>query len=129
MKENDIPTGRRILVAEDNEVNLKVITDMLSIHSHQVVVAKNGLEAIEMAKKHKPELIFMDIRMPVMDGLEATQRLRAMPEFANTPIICLTATTGVGPKKLHVVKGCTEHLAKPVQTKELFAILKKYLKG
>ncbi|MGR3310720.1 MAG: response regulator [Candidatus Brocadiales bacterium] len=127
MEKNNFPTGRRILVAEDNEVNLAMILDMLSIHDHKVVVARNGQEAVEMAKLHRPELILMDIKMPVMDGLEATQRLRALPEFANTPILALTASTGANAKELQLTKGCTEHLAKPIQTKELFSVLKKYL--
>jgi CheY-like chemotaxis protein len=114
-------------VADDDEVNLAMILDMLSIHGHKVVTARNGQEAVEMAMQHKPELILMDIRMPVMDGLEATQRLRTMPEFANTPIIAFTASTGCDAVERHIATGCTEHMAKPVQTKELFAVLKKYL--
>jgi CheY-like chemotaxis protein len=127
MKENNYPTGRRILVADDDEVNLVMILDMLSIHGHKVVTARNGQEAVEMAIQHKPELIFMDIRMPVMGGLEATQRLRAMPEFVNTPIIATTATASSDSKELHIAKGYTAHLTKPFQTKELFTVLKKYL--
>ncbi|HHT9125873.1 MAG TPA: ATP-binding protein [Candidatus Brocadiia bacterium] len=127
LKENGAPKGRRILIVEDNEVNLAMAIEMLNVHKHRVVVARNGQEAIEMAKQHKPELILMDIRMPVMDGLEATQRLRAIPEFANTPIIAMTASTGAEAEKTHIAKGCTTHLAKPIHVKQLFAVLKKYL--
>lgn len=127
LKENGAPKGRRILLVEDNEVNLAMAIEMLNVHNHQVVVARNGLEALDMAKQHKPELILMDIRMPVMGGLEATQRLRAIPEFANTPIIAMTASTGAEAEKTHIIKGCTAHLAKPIHVKQLFAVLKKYL--
>lgn len=129
MAEKNIPTGKRILVVEDNEINLKMILDMLSIHDHRVAVARNGAEAIEMARQHKPELVLMDIRMPVMGGLEATQKIRAIPEFANVPIIALTASTGSEEEDKQISIGCTEHLAKPIQTKELFAVLGKYLSG
>jgi len=122
------PTGHRILVAEDNEVNLAMLLDMLSIQGHNVVVVKNGQEAIDLAQSHKPELILMDMRMPVMNGLEATQRLREMPEFADVPIIALTASTGSEAEDRQVTAGCTEHLAKPIQSKELFEVLGKYLK-
>ena len=121
-------TGRRILVAEDNKVNLKMILDMLSIHNHNVKVAKNGQEAIELAQSFKPELILMDIRMPLMNGMEATKRLRTMPGFADTPIIALTASTGTGAEERQIIAGCTAHLAKPIQTKELFETPEKYLK-
>lgn len=127
MKEYGVPKGRRILLVEDNEVNLMMTIEMLNVHNHKVVVARNGLEAIEMAKQHKPELILMDIRMPVMDGLEATQRLRAVPEFANTPIIAMTASTGDEAEKTYITKGCTAHLPKPIRLKQLFAVLEKYL--
>lgn len=127
LKEDAAPKGCRILLVEDNERNLEMAIEMLNVHNHQIVVARNGQEAIEMAKQHKPELILMDIRMPVMDGLEATQRLRAMPEFANTPIIAMTASTGSEAKKTHIAKGCTAHMAKPIHVKQLFAVLKKYL--
>ena len=119
--------AHRILVAEDNEINLALLLDMLSIQGHDVVVARNGLEAVELTQSHKPELILMDIRMPVMGGLEATQRLRGMPEFADLPIIALTASTGSESEDRQITAGCTEHLSKPIQTKELFAALAKYV--
>jgi CheY-like chemotaxis protein len=125
--EKSASTGHRILVAEDNNVNLAMILDMLSIQGHNVVVARNGQEAIELAQSHNPELLLMDMRMPVMDGLEATRRLRAMPGFAETPIIALTASTGTESEEEQLAAGCTEHLAKPIQSKELFAVLQKYL--
>ncbi len=121
------PTGKRILVVEDNDVNLAMILDMLSICKHDVVVARNGQEAVDLAVANKPDLIFMDIRMPVMDGLEATQKLREKPEFADLPILGLTASAGVDGKKKCLSAGCTEHLSKPIQSKELFAAIARYL--
>ncbi len=121
------PAGNRILVAEDNETNLSLILDMLSIHNHKVAVARNGKEAVEMAQSFRPELVLMDIRMPIIGGLEATKLLRSMPEFAETPIIALTASTGSEAEDKHISIGCTEHLPKPVQSQQLFAVLKKYI--
>ncbi len=117
----------RILVAEENEVNLSLITDMLSVQGHDVKIAKNGKEAVDLAKSFNPELILMDIRMPVMDGLEATQHLRSMSDFVHTPIIALTASTGSEAEDRQVLAGCTEHLSKPIQSKQLFAVLQKHL--
>ncbi len=118
----------RILVAEDNENNLALILDMLSIHGHIVYVAPNGEEAVDLATSHKPDMILMDIRMPVMDGLEATRLLRANPEFAEMPIIALTASVGSNAKEKCIKAGCTGYLAKPIQSADLFAVLERYLK-
>ncbi len=119
-------THRRILVAEDNDVNLAMLLDMLSAQKHNVTVAKNGQEAVDLALSSNPELFILDIRMPIMDGLEAARKLRAMPQFSETPIIALTASVGDDSKEKCMEAGFTEHLAKPIQTKELFEALSRY---
>ena len=124
---NNIPTGNKILVAEDNEVNLSMLLEMLSIMNHKVIIARNGQEAIDLALTDKPELIIMDISMPVMDGLEATRRLREMEEFSAVPILALTASAGEEGKAKCLDAGCTEHLPKPIQTKDLFEALSRNL--
>jgi CheY-like chemotaxis protein len=117
----------RILVAEDNEVNLSMILDMLHARGYQAVVARNGQEAVNLAQQHEPDLILMDIRMPVMDGLEATARIRSIPGLSETPIVALTASAGLDSEERCLAAGCTAHLAKPIQTRELFAVLRRYL--
>ncbi|HRU05358.1 MAG TPA: ATP-binding protein [Candidatus Brocadiia bacterium] len=121
------PKGRRILLAEDNEANAAMVMGMLSVHGHHVSVAHNGLEAVEMAREIRPELILMDIRMPVLDGLEATRRIRAVSGLEDTPIIALTASAGAEAESRHLAAGCTAHVTKPVESKELFAVLRRYL--
>ena len=125
--ETGYPNNHRILVAEDNPANLAMVLDMLSIHDHEAFVAKNGQEAVDLAQSSKPELILMDIRMPVMDGLEATRRLRAKPEFSDIPIIALTASVAEESREKYVEAGFTCHLPKPIQSKELFSMLKRHL--
>ena len=117
---------RRILVAEDNEANRSLIIDTLSIHGHEVAVARNGQEALGLVQSFKPELIFMDIQMPVMDGLEATKKIRAIPEFSEIPIIALTAVTGEDAKDEQLAAGCTDHLAKPFDTRDIFLVITRY---
>ena len=114
-------------MAEDNETNLAVVLDMLAARDHQVVVAKNGQTAIEMAQSFKPDLILMDIKMPVLNGLEATKKLRAMPDFAETPILALTASADILSEQAQLDAGCTEHLSKPIRAKELYAALERHL--
>jgi len=125
--EGKVPEERHILVVEDNAINLRMLLDMLSIHNHKVTVARNGMEAIESVKQHKPEIVLMDMRMPVMGGLEATKRIREIPGLSETPIIALTASTGTDAEDRQIDIGCTGHLPKPIQTKELFEMLSKYL--
>lgn len=121
--------GVRILVVEDNEVNRAMIIDMLGIQDHEVFVATNGQEALTMAEKHHPQLIFMDIRMPVMDGLEATRHLRNNPRFMETPIVALTASVEPFTKRMCKEAGCSAHLAKPVQSHELFEMIENQICG
>lgn len=121
------PRNRRILVAEDNDTNLKMMKDVLSVHDHRLEIARNGREAIESAKRFAPEIILMDILMPEMDGLEATRRLKAMPGLKKIPIIALSARADEESVKKSLAAGCVQHLSKPVQSAELFAALEKHL--
>jgi PAS domain S-box-containing protein len=117
----------RILVVDDSEPNVTLIQEMLSIQGYEVLVASNGREAVELVRSSKPDLILMDVHMPVMDGLEATQRIRRIPECALLPIVCLTGSTGPDEEARQRAAGCTGHLAKPFRLKELFAVLKEHL--
>ncbi len=117
-----------ILVAEDNPVNTSLLLDILSVRGYKVKIAKDGIEAVEMATQTHPDLILMDIKMPRMDGLEATRRLRLQPEFTETPIIALTASTGDDAEEKQVEAGCTAHLPKPIDSEKLYEYLDKYLK-
>ena len=105
-----------------------MIKYLLSIHKHKVHVARNGKEAIGQADLIKPDLILMDIRMPIMDGLEATKILRAKPDFEKIPIIALTASAGEESREGSLNAGCTDHISKPIQSIELFEILSKHMK-
>ena len=115
--------GLHILVAEDNEVNLVMISDMLAAQGHKVSVARNGQESVALAKSLRPDLILMDIKMPVMDGLSATRQIRQTPEIATVPIIALTASAGQRAIERCLAAGCSGHLAKPVRSQDLFATI------
>ena len=120
-------SGQHILLAEDNDVNLAMMMDMLSICDHKVAVARNGQQAIDLAVASKPDLILMDLKMPVMDGLEATRKLRKTEGFRDTPIIGLTASAGEEARQKCLEAGCTEHISKPIQSKQLFETIARYL--
>jgi signal transduction histidine kinase/CheY-like chemotaxis protein len=129
-KSNDPnPTGRSILVVEDNQTNLELIKYLLGTHNHNISVARNGKEAISQAELIEPELILMDIRMPVMNGLVATKIIRQIPKFNKLPIIALTASAGEDSRDECLGVGCTDHISKPIQLSELSCMLKRYLKS
>ncbi|NJN98359.1 MAG: response regulator [Anaerolineales bacterium] len=124
-------TGRiraRILLAEDNEINIEVINEYLQDEGYRVVLARNGREALAQATEIRPDLILMDIQMPEMDGLEAIRRLRARAEFATTPIIALTALAMPGDRERCLDAGATEYLTKPVSLKRLVELIEELLK-
>src|SRR3989440_6089482 len=113
----------RILLAEDNPVNQQVATAMLLKRGHQVDVAANGREAVEAVAKERYDLVLMDIQMPEMDGFEATQRIRALPQGGTLPIIALTAHALSGERERCLERGMTGYLAKPFKAHDLFAVI------
>lgn len=126
-RDHRVPIRRRILVVEDNEVNLKLMVDLLNVHHHDVARAKNGQEAIEQALRFRPELIFMDVHMPVMDGLDATRKLKAMKNSERIPIVALTASADPDTIRDCAAAGCDAHLPKPIQSKKLFAAIEQFV--
>jgi CheY-like chemotaxis protein len=124
-----------LLLAEDNEVNIATYVDYLQIKGYILIVARNGIEAIELARKDKPDLILMDIQMPRMDGLEAIQRIRADVDIstgqrsshAKVPIIALTALAMSGDRELCIEAGANEYLSKPVSLKRLISAIEEQL--
>jgi PAS domain S-box-containing protein len=112
-----------ILLAEDNPENVLTIGEYLESKNYQVVVAHTGLEAIVQASELNPTIILMDIQMPVMDGLEATRRLRADPRFQSVPIIALTALAMPGDRERCLQAGASEYIAKPVILRQLVKMI------
>lgn len=115
-----------ILLAEDNMANILTINDYLESHGYRVVIARDGLEAIEKAEEIRPNIILMDIQMPVMDGLEAMGRLRTNTLFAATPIIALTALAMPGDRERCLEAGANEYMSKPVSLKMLLKAIEKF---
>jgi len=116
---SDIGEHTTILLAEDYPANVLTIQEYLSDHGNEVVVAHNGVEAIAKAEESFPNIILMDIQMPVMDGLEAIRRIRTNPKFASVPIIALTALAMPGDRERCLEAGANEYMSKPVSLKRL----------
>jgi PAS domain S-box-containing protein len=116
-----------ILLAEDNMSNILTVGDYLESRGYRVVVAHDGVEALEKAVEIHPDIVLMDIQMPVMDGLEAMRRLRADTRFASTPIIALTALTMPGDRERCLEAGANEYMSKPIGLKNLTKTISKML--
>ena len=116
-----------ILLAEDNEANIQTFKAYLSAYNYDVILAKNGLEAVEMAKDHHPDIILMDIQMPVMDGLQATRLIRSDKNLAEVPIIALTARAMQGDEERCIAAGASEYLSKPVELDQLMGMIGHFL--
>ncbi len=115
----------RILVAEDNLENQEIIRRRLERAGHAVTIAVNGVEAVELAKRDLPDLILMDISMPMMSGIEATQVIRRTPEVKSIPIIALTAHAMEGDAEKCLAVGCDAFSTKPVRFGALLELIEK----
>lgn len=113
---------KRILVAEDNDSNYMLMTYILKKY-YQFFRARNGQEAVELAQSEKPDLVLMDIKMPIMDGLEATRQIKAL--CPDLPIIALTANAFDSDRQLAIEAGCNDFLAKPVNAELCIKTIQK----
>lgn len=117
----------KILVVEDNPFNMRLMEMTLGAGNYILLKAMDGEEALDIALKELPDLIIMDIQIPVMDGMEVTRKLRAMPAFSNTPIIGVTAYAMKGDREKVLECGCDEYLSKPINTRELPGLIDSLL--
>lgn len=115
----ELSQAPRVLLAEDDEANILSLLNYLEAYHFQVMLARNGLEAVKMAKQHQPDVILMDIQMPEMDGLEAIIQIRADLQSRYIPIIALTALAMPGDLERCLNAGANDYLAKPVKLKQL----------
>ena len=111
----------KILYVEDNEDNVYMLTRRLRRNGHEVIVAADGEQGLAMARAEAPALILMDLRLPAMDGWEATRRLKATPETRDIPIIALSAHVMAGDKEKALAAGCDDYETKPVDLTRLLA--------
>ncbi len=121
--------GKHILLVEDNEVNLELETELLETYGMEVVVAMNGAEAIERLDSVEVDAVLMDCQMPVMDGYEATRRLRADGRFKTLPIIAMTGNAMVGDKEKVLEAGMNDHIAKPIDIEVMLQTLAKWIEN
>ena len=118
---------KRILVVEDQEDNRQIIRDMLAGTDYEIIEAENGEEALAAVAKQRPDLILMDIQLPIMDGYEATRRIKADPALRSIPIIAVTSYALSGEDKKAREAGCDAYIPKPYSPRELLAKVRQHL--
>jgi len=117
----------KILVIEDNEQNLYLITFILEKNGYQVVQARDGREGIELAGRAKPRLILLDIQLPVMDGYAVARALRRDPALADVPIVAVTSYAMAGDRERVLAAGCTGYIEKPINPDTFVAEVEQHL--
>ena len=116
-----------ILVVEDYDDTRLMLKQVLEAKNYRVVEAVNGQEAVEVAGRELPDLILMDLDLPIVDGITATQRIRKQPEMCDVPIVAVTAYPMSFTHVKAFAKGCTEYMAKPIDFDRLEDLLRRYL--
>ena len=117
----------KILLVEDNELNRDMLSRRLARNGFEIVIAVDGQQGVTMATKEKPDLILMDMSLPVMDGWEATRRIKADPATHSIPVIALTAHALVQDKEKAMAAGCDDFDTKPVELPRLMGKIRSFL--
>lgn len=117
---------KKILIAEDVALNVELLEQLLE-DDYELVIVENGREAVEKTTVHHPDLILMDMSMPIMDGYEATRQIKANPALAHIPVIGLSAHAMNGEAEKALAAGCDDYLTKPLNEDVLFATLEAIL--
>jgi CheY-like chemotaxis protein len=120
--------GRRILIVEDNPQNRLLVKVVLEFHGYEIMEAEDGQAGIEMAKKYKPDLILMDLQMPVMDGFTAGKIIRGDPDTKEIKMIAVTSFAMSGDKERIMEAGFDHYIPKPINTRELPVLIEDILK-
>ncbi len=118
---------KTVLVVEDNELNMKLFHDLLEASGYNIVQTRNGLEAIDLAREHHPDLILMDIQLPEVSGLEVTKWIKEDDDLRAIPVIAVTAFAMKGDEERIRQGGCEAYLSKPISVNSFIETVKTYI--
>ncbi len=118
---------KTVLIVEDNELNKKLFNDLLEAHGYLTLETGNGLEALDLARKHMPDLILMDIQLPEVSGLEVTKWLKEDENLAHIPVVAVTAFAMKGDEKRIREGGCEAYISKPISVAGFIETIKSFL--
>ena len=118
----------RILVVEDNLMNMELAVDLLSLQGYEVLQAHTGQEALDITNSQRLDLILMDVQLPGMDGLAVTKKIRENPKTRDIPIVALTAHAMKGFEQRIIQQGCTGYISKPIDTREFPKAVERFIR-
>lgn len=118
---------KTVLIVEDNDLNMKLFNDLLEAHGYATLKTADGIEAIELARRHKPDLILMDIQLPEVSGLEVTKWIKEDNELKSIPVVAVTAFAMKGDEERIRQGGCEAYLSKPISVSKFLETVRVYL--
>ena len=121
------PAPKTVLIVEDNELNMKLFNDLLEAHGYFTLQTKDGVEALRLARTHRPDLILMDIQLPEVSGLEVTKWLKEDEDLRSIPIIAVTAFAMKGDEQKIRDGGCEAYIAKPISVASFMSTVERFL--
>ena len=119
--------AKKILIVEDNELNMKLFHDLLEAQGYEVLETREGLQALSLAREHRPDLILMDIQLPEISGLEVTKWLKEDDELASIPVVAVTAFAMKGDEERIREGGCEAYISKPISVGPFLDTIRKLL--
>ena len=122
-----MPMTKTVLIVEDNELNMKLFHDLLDAHGYQTLQTRNGVEALELAREHRPDLILMDIQLPEVSGLEVTKWLKEDDQLREIPVVAVTAFAMKGDEERIRQGGCEAYISKPISVMMFLDTVKQFI--
>src|SRR5438309_9151613 len=124
----DRPMQKKVLIVEDNDLNMKLFNDLLVAHGYGTLQTKDGVEALALARQHRPDLILMDIQLPEVSGLQVTQWIKEDDDLRAIPIIAVTAFAMKGDEEKILQGGCEAYIAKPISVAQFLSTVERFLR-
>ena len=119
--------GKKVLIVEDNELNMKLFHDLLHAHGYDTLQTRNGMEAMLLARQHRPQLILMDIQLPEVSGLEVTKWLKDDDELREIPVVAVTAFAMKGDEERIRGGGCEAYISKPISVASFIGTVRRFI--
>ncbi|MEM7172279.1 MAG: response regulator [Pseudomonadota bacterium] len=119
--------AKTVLVVEDNDLNMKLFHDLLEAHGYHILQTKDGVEALNLAREHHPDLILMDIQLPEVSGLEVTRWIKEDQDLCQIPVVAVTAFAMKGDEEKIREGGCEAYIAKPISVSSFLATVRRFL--